>query len=1228
MADVGQVGEAFINLRYRMDHLDSDLRTATSKIGQQLRGVEGGVGELGRTAEKAGKGISGALGGAFSRLQEPVAQLGSAIAGIGAASLFTDLVKTAGDFELQMKRVQAVSGATDEELRALSEQAKQLGADTSFSASKAADAMMELASSGFSVQQTMDAVPGVMDLAAAAQVDLGTAAATASDTLKQFGLEIGELGRVNDVLVGTVNRTSADITDLTYTLKYVGPVAHSAGLGLEETAAAIGTLSESGIRSEQAGTTLRSMLSTILQMEDPPKRVAGVMKSLGIEFANVDLKTNSFNDVLGYLSTKLTSTVDVLNLFGVEAQSGANILLKETEATKALAAGLQNVAGEAKKAGEANMSGFAGSMEELSGAFESLKLAIADSGILAGVTSIVRVFGDLVAKLSELDPVILKFGGAFVGVAALIAPVTAAVGAFVFVAGTVGAPVLAAAAALAALGAAAITFSDEIGTGFAKAKEYLTSLLADWNGTFAGLGAVFQRVGTDITAGLGSVSTALAAWANTVKTGIVGTLTQISPELGMAANAAITAYATSWTTGVETILAAIRGAFAIVITAAREALAPLNAMATEVTAAFGRSFAEGIGALAGSVLATIATFAQSLSAGMANAVASMLTAWTSGLDGADFAAGVRMVIGRIAEALSALPTIYVEYVTAFATGFANALSTAFGEDIIGQFRAGLDVLKKAIAGGLTGMKDTAIRLVKAMVDGIKAQVTGRLNKVLEGIKKPIEDVKAFFDDLYQSVVGGSSFTDLVTGVGTKTAQLQGLMVAPMQDMTGQVSGMFTTMSDQAVADAARVGQAMNAAAMQPANGNRAGGGRVPAGLPGGGQFRAAGAAGDQQEAQARQQRIVSIQGEIAELQRLQQAQVVGSAEYERVAQQIAAERAARELGTGATQAERDAIANLVVQQELLADAIERSKRIESLQAEVDEMQRLNAAAEQGIDAYYETVVAIEQERAVRELGIGATKEEIEYTKQLVAEKVRLNTEQQRLQEAQRNSFGPGALKSLTDYVEESREYGRIAGELISPGIKAAENDLANFMRTGEMGFDNLEKAAEDLKDMLIQIAAQQMIAGVLGGGMGMGSMLFGGPPRGYAKGGVVSGPGISAYSGSIVRSPTVFPFARGIGLMGEAGPEAILPLKRGASGRLGVEVAANDTAANDAAPRVTVQVFDQRSGGAPVQQQTSRGADGSETIRLMIRDEVKRTIASGDADKAMQRYGNRPQLQR
>lgn len=313
----------------------------------------------------------------LSRLQGTITK---GIAAIGIGKLFSEAVKTGMDFEAQMSRVKAISGATGEEFAKLKEQAKQLGADTAFSATEAAQGMENLASAGFSTSEIIAAMPGMLDLAASSGEDLASSADIAASTLRGFGLEASSAGHVADVLAKNAAATNAAVADTGEAMKYVAPVAKSMGIEFEETAAAIGIMADAGIKGSQAGTTLRGALSRIAK---PTKAMQETMDSLGLSFYDSNGKMKSLADITEMLETKMAGLTDeqknqaLITLFGQESLSGMMALMdRGSGEVRKLTDEYKNCDGSAKDMAKTMQDNLSGAIEEFGGSVESLGIEI------------------------------------------------------------------------------------------------------------------------------------------------------------------------------------------------------------------------------------------------------------------------------------------------------------------------------------------------------------------------------------------------------------------------------------------------------------------------------------------------------------------------------------------------------------------------------------------------------------------------------------------------------------------------------------------------------------------------------------------------------------------------------------------------------------------------------------------------------------------------------------
>ncbi|MFL0197272.1 phage tail tape measure protein [Clostridium sp. WILCCON 0269] len=326
------------------------------------------------SAETRIQSLSGAMQGVGSVATTAVTL---PLVGIGTAA-----VKTSMDFGAQMSKVQAISGATGNEFNKLREQAIQLGADTNFSATEAAEGQENLASAGFKTNEILSAMPGMLSLAAAGDVDIATAADIAGSSLRGFGMEASQATHVADVLAKTAADTNAGITDTGEAMKYIAPVAHSLGISFEDTTAAIGLLSNAGIKGSQAGTTLRGALTSLAS---PTKAASAVMEELGMNFFDAHGKMLPLGDVIQQLKDKTSGLTQqqkasaMETLFGKEAMSGMLALVDQgPDKFRSLEKELKNCDGAGKEMADTMQNNLKGAIEAMKGSIETMGIRIGD----------------------------------------------------------------------------------------------------------------------------------------------------------------------------------------------------------------------------------------------------------------------------------------------------------------------------------------------------------------------------------------------------------------------------------------------------------------------------------------------------------------------------------------------------------------------------------------------------------------------------------------------------------------------------------------------------------------------------------------------------------------------------------------------------------------------------------------------------------------------------------
>ncbi len=238
---------------------------------------------------EAGKKIE-AFGDSVTSAGQAIMPASMAVAGLGAAA-----VKTAADFDTSMSKVAAVSGATGDDLDALRDKAREMGAKTKFSASEAADAMNYMAMAGWKTEDMLSGIEGIMNLAAASGEDLATTSDIVTDALTAFGMTAQDSGHFADILAAASSNANTNVAMMGETFKYCAPIAGALGFSAEDTAEAIGLMANAGIKSTQAGTALRTIMNNL---SGEVKITGDALGEVVIATTNTDGSMRDLSDIL------------------------------------------------------------------------------------------------------------------------------------------------------------------------------------------------------------------------------------------------------------------------------------------------------------------------------------------------------------------------------------------------------------------------------------------------------------------------------------------------------------------------------------------------------------------------------------------------------------------------------------------------------------------------------------------------------------------------------------------------------------------------------------------------------------------------------------------------------------------------------------------------------------------------------------------------------------------
>ena len=283
-----QANTALANGEISQEQYDA-LQREIIETEQELRNLQTEVDKTNTAFAKIG-----AAGEVMQNVGDKISGAGEKLLPVtaGITALGTAAVKTGADFDAAMSKVAAVSGATGEDLEALRAKAREMGSQTKFSASEAAEAMNYMAMAGWKTEDMLSGIEGVMNLAAASGEDLATTSDIVTDALTAFGLTVADSAHFADVLAAASSNANTNVSMMGETFKYAAPVAGSLGFSVEDTAEAIGLMANAGIKSTQAGTSLRSILTAL----------AGEVKFCGESIGEVEIQTTNADGSMRELS--------------------------------------------------------------------------------------------------------------------------------------------------------------------------------------------------------------------------------------------------------------------------------------------------------------------------------------------------------------------------------------------------------------------------------------------------------------------------------------------------------------------------------------------------------------------------------------------------------------------------------------------------------------------------------------------------------------------------------------------------------------------------------------------------------------------------------------------------------------------------------------------------------------------------------------------------------------
>ncbi len=360
--------------------------------------------EVGGKLENVGNTISG--------VGTKLLPVTAAVTGFGAAA-----VKTTSDFDSAMSQVQATMGATKDSMSTVDGQtvntmdtlrdlAKEMGANTAFSASECAEALNYLALAGYDTQQMCDTLPTVLNLAAAGDIDLASASDMVTDAMSALGMGTDEATTMVDQMSKTASTTNTSVAQLGEGILTIGATAKSIKGGTAELNTALGILANNGIKGAEGGTHLRNV---ILSLQNPTDGAAKVMKELGVETYDSEGNMRSLNDILGDLNTSMDGMTSaeksniIATIFNKTDLASVNSLLANTgETWDSLQQGITDSGGAAQQMADTQLDNLSGQITILKSAVEGLAISFGEA-LMPTIRSIVAKIQSFVDWLNSLN---------------------------------------------------------------------------------------------------------------------------------------------------------------------------------------------------------------------------------------------------------------------------------------------------------------------------------------------------------------------------------------------------------------------------------------------------------------------------------------------------------------------------------------------------------------------------------------------------------------------------------------------------------------------------------------------------------------------------------------------------------------------------------------------------------------------------------------------------------
>ncbi len=427
----GRVDSTFRRAVSQLRNIVQGLTTVHSGLQGQSNQAAGDTRKLNNELSQTNKQLSNVTGG-FQRLSAAIKVTASyGLAGTFLLGVINGLKQGSNaivDYDQSLKNLQAITGATDADIAVLGATIKDVASETKYSATEAGEAAVLLGQAGFTAAESTVALRAVAMLATGTLSDMTSSADLLTTTIRAFGLEAIDSGKVADVFAKAVNKSKLTIDKLRTAFNYVGPIADKAGLSVENTAASAMILANAGLRASSIGTGLRQVIARLVA---PTSKLEIAFKAAGAEMDKLNPKTASMEEVIRELTRVVPNARRAFELFGLRGASAVSALVEAGPEKFALMRKELFEVGAASDMAEKQMEGLGVMSKNLFDRLGRLAIAIGDGGVADAVRTVLAVVRPLIGALTWFAESLV--GKMIVGVLSLTSVLTGLGFAFQFV---------------------------------------------------------------------------------------------------------------------------------------------------------------------------------------------------------------------------------------------------------------------------------------------------------------------------------------------------------------------------------------------------------------------------------------------------------------------------------------------------------------------------------------------------------------------------------------------------------------------------------------------------------------------------------------------------------------------------------------------------------------------------------------------------------------------------